>query len=68
VYDTEQAFWGEEPQLKHPLPYDERPANKGDGNPFRADGGNGYSAESGVLYLLPYWFARYYKLIDETNA
>lgn len=66
-YDTEQELWGEKPQLKHPLPYDERPANKGDGNPFRVDGGNGYFVESGVLYLLPYWFARYYKLIDETK-
>ncbi len=68
VYDTEQLQWGEPAQLKNPLPYDERPINIDDSNPFRADGGRGLSADDGTFYLLPYWFARYYKLIEETQA
>ena len=67
VLDTEQEQWGEPPQLKEPLPYDERPLCKYDNNPFRIDGGDSASAEDGTMYLLPYWFARYHKLIKETE-
>lgn len=67
VYDDEQEYWGEPPQLKVPLPMDERPLRKYDSNPFEVDGGNSTSAEDGTMYLLPYWFARYYKLIKETD-
>ncbi len=65
VFDDEQSYWGEPPQLKSPLPMDERPLCKFDSNPFRFDGGRANSAEDGTMYLLPYWFARYYKLIEE---
>lgn len=67
VYDDEQEFWGEPTQLKNPLPVDERPLGKYDANPFSFDGGNGTRAEDGTMYLLPYWFARYYGLIKESG-
>ncbi|MPN58951.1 hypothetical protein SDC9_206667 [bioreactor metagenome] len=65
VYDTEQEQWGEPPQLKAPLPADERRVGRDDSNHFRADSGNGSSSEDGSFWLLPYWFARYHKLISE---
>ncbi len=67
VYDDQQEKWGEPPQLKEPLPFDERPLHKYDSSPFDVDGGDGVRAEDGTMYLLPYWFARYYKVIDETE-
>lgn len=36
---TPEERFGEPRQLKKPLPYDEKPLNKYDGNPFRADTG-----------------------------
>ena len=68
VYDTEQEPWGEPPQLKVPLPADERSAGRPDNNHFRADGGNGTTSENASFWLLPYWFARYYGLIKETEG
>lgn len=65
VYDTEQEQWGEPPQLKVPLPADERRVGRDDSNLFRVDSGNGSSSEDGSFWLLPYWFARYHKLISE---
>ncbi len=65
VYDTAQKFWGEREQLLEPLSYEERPLCKWDGNPFRPDGGDSRSAEDGTMFLLPYWYARFYKLIEE---
>jgi len=65
VYDKAQQLWGENPQLLEPLSAEERPLGKYDNNPFRPDGGNSVSGEDGSLYLLPYWYARYYKLIEE---
>lgn len=65
VYDTEQERWGEAPQLKEALDIDARLVHNYDSNPFRADEGNGRGACSPTPYLLPYWFARYYGLIEE---
>ena len=65
VYETEQFDMDESPQLKAPLPADERRVGRDDSNHFKADAGNGTSAEDGSFYLLPYWFARYYNLIKE---
>ena len=65
VYETEQFDMDEPPQLKAPLPADERRVGRDDSNHFKADAGNGTSAEDGSFYLLPYWFARYYNLIKE---
>ena len=67
VYDTEQAEFGEPAQLKEPLPSDERRVGRDDSNHFRTDSGDGSSAEDGSFFLLPYWFARYSKLIKETD-
>ena len=48
------------------LPYDELPMWKWNGNPFNLDGGNGgRSEDDGAYFLLPYWMARYHKLITE---
>jgi hypothetical protein len=48
------------------LPYDELPMSKWNGNPYVLDGGNGGRTEDdGAYFLLPYWMARYHKLIDE---
>ena len=42
----------------------ERPMMKWNGNPFRIDsGGNGKSEEDGTFYLLPYWMAKYHKIL-----
>ena len=65
VYDTEQERWGEQPQLKEALDIDARVIHNYDSNPFRADEGNGQRACSPSAYLLPYWFGRYYGIIDE---
>ena len=67
VYDTEQEQWGEPLQLLEPLPADERGVGRDDSNPFRPDSGRGTSAEDGSLFLIPYWFARYYRLIGEAG-
>ena len=35
-----------------------------EGAPFRVDGGNGGRGEDdGAFFLLPYWMARYHKLL-----
>ena len=65
VYDTEQERWGENPQLLIPLDYDEKICYNYDTNPYRTDWGNNYSTCSPSCYLLPYWFGRYYGLIEE---
>ncbi|MBI3920820.1 MAG: hypothetical protein HY318_05320 [Armatimonadetes bacterium] len=54
-----------EPQVRDPLPFDERPMMKWNGNPYRVDGGgNGTEEEDPTVYLLPYWMGRYCGLID----
>lgn len=48
------------------LPYDELPMSKWNGNPYNLDGGNdGRSEDDGAYFLLPYWMARYHKLIAD---
>jgi hypothetical protein len=48
------------------LPYDELPMSKWNGNPYNLDGGNGgRSEDDGAYFLLPYWMARFHKLIGE---
>jgi hypothetical protein len=42
----------------------ERPVIKWNGNPFRIDsGGRGGSEDDGAFYLLPYWMAKYHKIL-----
>lgn len=52
-------------QLKEPLPYDEKPVNGYDCNPFIADSGNGFEAAEPTIYLLPYWLGRYFGLFGD---
>lgn len=65
VYDTEQEEWHEAPQLLYPLPCDERSLHRPDASVFDADDSDRKESMEGTLYLLPYWFARYYGLIEE---
>lgn len=65
VYDTEQEEWYEAPQPKYPLPYDERNLHRPDASVFRLNSENRNASQEGTLFLLPYWIARYYKLLDE---
>lgn len=65
IYDTEQEEWFEEPQPKYPLPYDERNLHRPDASVFELDRGARNHSQEGTLFLLPYWFARYYGLIEE---
>ena len=65
VYDTEQERWGEAPQLKEALDIDARILHNYDSNTFQADEGDATRACCPSAYLLPYWFARYYGIIEE---
>ena len=65
VFDTEQERWGENPQLKEAFSIDERIIHYNDSNIFRVDEGNITVASCPSTYLLPYWFGRYYGLIEE---
>lgn len=65
VYDTEQEEWHEPAQPLNPLPYDERNLHRPDAPVFELDTEDRGRSQEGTLYLLPYWFARYYGLIDE---
>ena len=67
VYDTEQEKWGGTRQLKEALEIDERIIHYNDRNMYRVDEGNITRASSPSTYLLPYWFGRYYGLIEEAE-
>lgn len=63
--DIPQIYGGGK-RLTEPLPYDEKPINKYDGSPFDADCyADGYQALEGTIFMLPYWIARYYGMIEE---
>lgn len=65
ILDTEQEEWHEAPQALIPLPYDERNLHRPDASVFELDTVDRGESQEGTLYLLPYWFARYYGLIEE---
>lgn len=67
VWDDEwKKFDGEKPQLKEPLPYDEKPVLRYNRNHFVADVVRKFPVlHDGSTYLLPYWMGRYYGLIEE---
>lgn len=47
------------------IPLDEQPLHRHNANAFQLDGGNGGRSElAGDEYLLPYWMARYLKVIE----
>jgi len=50
-------------RLLTPLPFDEAPIDRFGHQRFQADGGGGKHAMYGTIFLLPYWYARYWKLI-----
>ncbi|MEK6480330.1 hypothetical protein WJR50_22495 [Catalinimonas sp. 4WD22] len=53
-----------EQATKELLPAAERPIMRYNANPFKMDGGSDGKRElTGAEYLLPYWMARYYKVI-----
>ncbi len=53
-------------EVVEPLPPDERPISKLDGNPFVVDGGaNGKVEDDGAFFLLCYWAGRYMRYINE---
>ncbi len=64
VYDTEQELWDEVPQLKEALDIDARVIRNCDSNPFHPDDGAEGGAASPTTFLLPYWFGRYYGIIE----
>ena len=67
VWDSEwEQFGGEKPQLKEPLPYDEKPVLRYNRNHFVADVvRNNPVLHDGTTFLLPYWMGRHYGLIEE---
>ena len=64
IYDTEQEKWGGIPQLKKPLDIDERSYLVFSSNPYYVDDGCDERAVSPANFLLPYWFGRYYGMIE----
>ena len=55
--------WGEK-QASSAIPPNERRVMKWNGNPFELDGGDGgRSEDDGAFFLLPYWLARFHRLI-----
>jgi hypothetical protein len=66
VWDSGQELFGGAPQLVAPLPYDEKSLRNYDHNIFMPDGDDGMQLfDPSNIYLVPYWMARYYKLIEE---
>lgn len=52
------------PQAVKPIPTLERAISKWNSNTYQMDaGGDGLSEDDGAYYLLPYWMARYHKLL-----
>lgn len=64
-WDNSPEEFGERPQLKAPLPYDEKPVSNFDANPFMPDGGTGTVSDEPTIFLLPYWMGRYYGLLGD---
>ena len=54
------------PQATRPIPTPERAVTKWNSNTYLFNSGSGgYREEDGSYFLLPYWMARYHKLIIE---
>ena len=64
-FDMGQEKWGGSKQLKIALDIDERVVANFDSNIYRPNNGRGTSAASTGNFLIPYWFGRYYGLIEE---
>ncbi|MBR4726317.1 MAG: hypothetical protein IK080_00325 [Clostridia bacterium] len=64
-YDETPLAWGGERQMKTALRWDARQLTSYSSNPYRVDATARGNAMSPYIFLLPYWFGRYYGLIDE---
>jgi hypothetical protein len=52
------------PQATKPIPTPERAISKWNSNTYQMDGGgDGLSEDDGAFYLLPYWMARFHKIL-----
>lgn len=67
VYDDGPVAWGGRRQLKTALPWDARQLCNNDSNPYRVDFRSHHGAHSPHIFLLPYWFGRYFGLITEAE-
>ncbi len=65
VIDERPLEIGERPQLLNTIPYCEHNNVGLDSNIFNISYAGGFSSSFPVMYLLPYWFGRYYGLIGE---
>jgi len=53
------------PQATKPIPTAERAISKWNSNTYQMDGGgDGLSEDDGAFFLLPYWMARFHKLLN----
>ena len=64
-FDMGQEKWGGSTQLKVALDVDERVVCNFDRNPYKLNNGNNVNANNTASFLIPYWFGRYYGLIEE---
>ncbi|MBO7178911.1 MAG: hypothetical protein J6V78_01095 [Clostridia bacterium] len=64
-FDMGQEKWGGSEQLKVALDIDQRVVTNYDTNPYRVNNGKGTTACNTASFLIPYWFGRYYGLIEE---
>ena len=65
ILDTEQDAWGEKRQALSPVAADEQNVYHASQNIFTLDYDGSFSAQEPGVFLLPYWFARYYNLIEK---
>ena len=63
--DYEPLKWFEDPHIKYPLAWDERPFATLGLRAFKLDGGNGITYENGMSYIFIYWLGRFLGIIEE---
>ncbi len=63
-FDDEPVYWGAEPRIKMPLPWDERPFSRLGLEPFGVSGGNPEYTDAGYTYLFMYWLGRFLGIIE----
>ncbi len=63
-YDDEPIYWGAEPRIKNPLPWDERPFSRLGLDPFGISGGDPDYTDAGYTYLFMYWLGRFLGIIE----
>ncbi len=63
-YDDEPVYWGAEPRIKYPLPWDERPFSRLGLEAFGISGGDPKYTDAGYTYLFMYWTGRFLGIIE----